>query len=71
VGHEIIHTHGEEQKLYDNITCMTNIGFGYSKISVQYIAKDFADMLGKKVKAEKALGDNWCYGLAKQSSLNN
>jgi hypothetical protein len=30
------------------------------------MAKDFADILGKKVKAEKALSDNWFYGFTKR-----
>jgi hypothetical protein len=66
VRHETILTHEEEQKLYDHITYMANIGFGYSKTSVQYMTKDFADILGKKVKAEKALSDNWFYGFTKR-----
>lgn len=41
---------------------MAKIGFGYNKTSIQYMAKDYADSLGKFVKAQKYLSDNWFYG---------
>lgn len=66
VGHETIFTVEEEQKLYNHITYMAKIGFGYSKTSIQYMAKDYADSLGKSVRAEKSLSDNWFYQFTKR-----
>jgi hypothetical protein len=45
---------------------MANIGFCYSKTSVQYMAKDSANILDRSVKAEKALSDNWLYDFTKR-----
>ena len=36
---------------------MAEIGFGYNKAAIQYMAKDFADSLEKSTKGEK-LSDN-------------
>jgi len=67
VGHETIFTMDEEQKLYNHITYMADIGFGYSKKSVQYMGKDFAESLGKAMKPDqKSLSDNWFYGFCKR-----
>ena len=67
VGHETIFTSEEEDKLYQHITYMADIGFGYNKTAIQYMAKDFADSLGKSTKGEK-LSDNWFYGFTKRKS---
>ena len=67
VGHETIFTSEEEDKLYQHITYMADIGFGYNKTTIQYMAKDFADSLGKSSKGEK-LSDNWFYGFTKRKS---
>ncbi|XP_060606285.1 uncharacterized protein LOC132758607 [Ruditapes philippinarum] len=66
VGHETIFTQEEEQKLYNHITYMAEIGYGYNKMSLQYLAKDYADSLGKVVRADKSLSDNWFYGFTKR-----
>ena len=67
VGHETIFTMDEEQKLYNHITYMADIGFGYSKKSVQYMGKDFAESLGTAMKPDqKSLSDNWFYCFCKR-----
>ncbi|KAH3721581.1 hypothetical protein DPMN_064510 [Dreissena polymorpha] len=67
VRHETIFTIDEEKKLYNHITYMAEIGFGYSKKSVHYMGKDFAESLGKAMKPDqKGLSDNWFYGFCKR-----
>ena len=66
MGHETIFT-AKEDKLYKHITYMAEIGFGYNKTAIQYMAKDFADSLGKFTKGEK-LSDSWFYGFTKRKS---
>ena len=66
VGHETIFTLDEEQKLFYHITYMAEIGYGYNKTAIQYVAKDYADSLGKTIKADKSLSDNWFYGFTKR-----
>ncbi|KAH3872447.1 hypothetical protein DPMN_035663 [Dreissena polymorpha] len=41
VGNETIFTMDEEKKLYDHVTCMAEIGFGYKNYLVQYIGRVF------------------------------
>ncbi|KAL4237347.1 hypothetical protein ACF0H5_002065 [Mactra antiquata] len=63
VGHNTIFTKQEEKKLHDHIIYMADIGCGYSKKSIQCMAKDFAASLGKTLKNEQSsLSDNWFYG---------
>ncbi|XP_052268555.1 uncharacterized protein LOC127869937 [Dreissena polymorpha] len=67
VGHETIFTIEEEKKLYDHVTYMAEIGFGYTKKSVQYMGRDYAESLGKTMKPDqKCLSDNWFYGFCKR-----
>ena len=44
-------------------TYMADIGYGYNKANTQHMAKDYADSLGKNVKAEEKLSSNWFMGL--------
>ena len=78
VGHETIFTseeeeeeeeedEEEEEKLHKHRTYMAEIGFGFNKTAIQYMAKDFADSLGKSTKGGK-LSDNWFCGLTKRKS---
>ena len=45
---------------------MGDIGYGYSKGSIQYMAADFAKSIGRPVKAANGLSDHWFYGLLKR-----
>ncbi|KAH3804650.1 hypothetical protein DPMN_132940 [Dreissena polymorpha] len=65
VGHETIFTIEEEKKLYDHVTYMVEIGFGYTKKSVQYMGRDYWS-LGKTIKPDQnCLSDNWFYGFCR------
>ena len=41
---------------------MADIGYGYNKADIHHMAKDYADSLGKNVKAEEKLSSNWSNG---------
>ena len=66
IGFDSIFNKEEEQKLVNHITYMAQIGYGYSKSSIQYMAKDYAESLGKTVKAKQSLSNNWFYGFIKR-----
>jgi len=62
VGPETIFSEQEERKRHDHIIYKAKIGYGYSKKSIQYMARDFAAYLGKHFKQEQtSLSDNWFY----------
>ena len=67
VGHDTIFTSEKEDKLYKHIIYLAEIGFGYNKTAIHYMANDFPDSLGKSTKGEK-LSDNWFYGFTKRRS---
>ena len=52
----------EERQLVEHITYMAGIGYGYSKSTVQYMAKDYAVSQGKTVQASEYLSNCWFYG---------
>ena len=62
IGFDKLFSKDEEQKLNDHILYMADIGYGYNKANIQHMAKDYADSLGKNVKAEEKLSSNWFYG---------
>lgn len=51
IGFETIFSAADEKKLVEHVTYMANIGYGYNKISIQYLAKEFAESLGRNVKS--------------------
>ena len=63
IGFDKLFSKDEEQKLVDHITYMADIGYGHNKANIQHMAKDYADSLGKNVKAEEKLSSNWFMGL--------
>ena len=65
-GPERLFSHEEEKQLTQHITYMGDIGYGYSKGSIQYMAADFAKSIGRPVKAANGLSDHWFYGLLKR-----
>lgn len=66
IGFDTIFNKEEEQTLADHITYMAETGHAYNKTSVKLIAKDYADTLGKSVKAKKGLSNNWLYQFIKR-----
>ena len=65
IGFDTIFSHDEE-KTVTRITYMTEFGYGYSNASFQYMAKYYADSLGKTVKAKNSLSNNWFYGFIRR-----
>ena len=49
-GHGIMFTVEEEKMLFDHLSYIADIGYEYQQSKVQYTAKDFAAVLGKKIK---------------------
>ena len=43
----------EEQKLVAHITYMAEIGYGYNKSSIQYMARDYSTSLGKEIGRDR------------------
>ena len=66
IGFETIFSRAEEEKLVSHISYMAEIGYGYNVSSIKYMAKDYADSLGKNTKAKKALSDNCFYRFIKR-----
>ena len=65
-GPERIFSVEEETQLVEHVKYMADIGYGYTKSKIQYMAADFARSIGKQVKAEKGLSDHWFYGFLKR-----
>jgi hypothetical protein len=57
IGFETIFSAADEEKLVEHVTYMANIGHGYNKISIQYLAKEFTESLGRNVKSESSLSN--------------
>ena len=67
-GPDRIFTVDEEKQFVEHVKYMADIGYGYTKSTIQYMASDFARSIGKGVKSEKSLSDNWFYGFLKRWS---
>ena len=52
----------EEEKLVEHIKYMADIGYGYNKSSIQYMARDYAVSFGKSVQPSDSLSNCWFYG---------
>ena len=61
-GHGTLFTMEEEKMLVDHLSYMADIGYGYQKSKVQYMARDFAAVLGKDIKNQEYLSNCWFYG---------
>ena len=46
----------------EHIKYMANIGYGYTKSNIQYMARDYAEAVGKTVNGPEALSNCWLYG---------
>lgn len=62
-GPDRIFTSEEEMELVQHIKYMAEIGYGYTKINIQYMAADFCKSLGKKTPPGEKLSNHWFYGL--------
>ena len=65
-GHGTLLSADEEQKLVTHISYMADIGYGYNKPGIQYMAWDNANSLGKVVPATEQLSNCWFYGFLKR-----
>ena len=65
-GHVTLLTSNEEQKLVAHISYMADIGYGYNKSGIHYMASDYAHSLGKEVPATEKLSNCWFYGFLKR-----
>ena len=52
-GHGTLFTVEEEKMLVDHLSYMADIGYRYQKSKVQYMARDFAAVLGKDIKNQE------------------
>lgn len=55
-----------EKELVAHIKYMSDIGYGYNKSDVQYMARDFAISLGIPVKCETHMSSCWFYDFLKR-----
>ena len=51
IGFDTIFNREEEEKLVAHITYMADICYGYGASGIRYMAKDYAESLGKHVKS--------------------
>ena len=56
-GHGTLLSADEEQKLVTHISYMADIGYGYNKSGIQYMACDYTNSLGKVVPATEQLSN--------------
>ena len=56
----------EEKHLVDHIKYMGDIGYGYTKSEVQYMATDYCKSGGKGVNSENGLSSMWFYAFMKR-----
>ena len=66
LGHGTLLSTEEEQKLVAHITYMADIGYGYNKSSIQYMARGYSasgkEPMGKKLEETGYLSNCWFYG---------
>ena len=65
-GHATLMTADEEQKLVAHISYMADIGYRYNKSGIQYMARDYAQSLGREVPSSEQLSNCWFYGFLKR-----
>ena len=56
----------EEEKLVGHVSYMAEIGYAYGVSGIRYMAKNYAESLGKPVKAKDALSNCWLYSFLKR-----
>ena len=61
IGFDKIFSAEEEEKLVGHVSNMAEIGYGYGVSGIRYMAKNYAESLGKPVKAKDALSNCWFY----------
>lgn len=65
-GGDTLFAEEEEKQLVEHVKYMSSIGYGYTKLNVQYLAADFAVSCDKKCSSDRPLSDNWFYGFLKR-----
>ena len=68
IGFDNIFSDDEERQLVEHVSYMANIGYGYNKMGIQHMAREYPDSLGKSVKSERSLSNCWFYGFLKRWS---
>ena len=58
VGVGTLFTESEENLLVDHVKYMASIGYGYDKLVVQYMARDYAISLNRSVKSKDSLSSS-------------
>ena len=66
IGFDRIFSAEEEEKLVGHVSYMAEIGYGYGVSGIRYMAKNYAESLGKPVKAKDALSNCWFYSFLKR-----
>ena len=66
IGFDTIFNAKEEEHLVEHVTYMASIGYGYNKVGIQHMARDYAVSLGKLPKSENSLSNCWFYGFLKR-----
>ena len=68
IGFDNIFSDDGEKQLVEHISCMANIEYGYNKMGIQHMTREYADSLGKSLKSERSLSKCWLYGFLKRWS---
>ena len=66
IGFDRIFSAKEKEKLVGEVSYMAEIGYGYGVSGIRYMAKNYAESLGKPVKAKDALSNCWFYSFLKR-----
>ena len=66
IGFDRIFSAEEKEKLVGQVSYMAEIGYGYGVSGIRYMAKNYAESLGKPVKAKDALSNCWFYSFLKR-----
>ena len=68
IGFARIFSAEEEEQLVGHVSYMAEIGYGYGVLGIRYMAKNYAESLGKPVKAQNALSNCRFYSFLKRWS---
>ena len=58
VGVETLFTESEDKLLVDHVKYMASIGYGYDRLAVQYMARDYAISLYRSVRSKDSLSSS-------------
>ena len=66
IGFDKIFSAEEEENLVGHVSYMAEIGYRYGVSGIRYMAKNYAESLGKPVKTKDALSNCWFYSFLKR-----